>query len=169
MLTLGWACIAGLMTLRVYPGMLLFMAVVSSGGVLGVTWCVLLVSCLIRRTAGPAGSGRVLAWGLCPAVGLLLTVMFVSRIPLVLRVAVSEGALLDLVEKEEPGRAGAMFVQTVVVQGRCVFLLTNHAPIFKMYGLVYVEDAGRPEGEYLRYATTYEHLVGRWWTFEARD
>lgn len=182
-LTLGWACLAGLMSVRVYPGLLLFAAVVFSGGVIGVTWCVLVVRRLVRRSNNERLNWRTaLMWGVCPATGVLLTALYLSEVPLALRVEVSERALLDLVERVDsapkvdgtpqlrwPVRAGAIFVRGADVQQRCVFLLTNEAPIFRMYGLVYVRDGGTPEGDFWNYLTTYRHLVGRWWTFEARD
>jgi hypothetical protein len=162
------------MTLMVYPGFFLFFGVVLAGTVLGVAWFALLVQCIVKRRPFRGWRGK-LRWAFCPAVGLLLTVLFATRLPLMARVAVSEGALLDLAERTErgfddwPTLAGAMIIENAEVSDRCVFLKTDDGAIFRMYGLVYVKDGGEPEGDYLRFMTDFEHLVGRWWTFEAVD
>lgn len=174
------------MAARVYPGLLLFATVVLGGFGLGVVWCIFLAMRYVAwsKARAPRRTWRgVLLWGVCPATGLLLTVLYVTQVPLVLRVKLSETAMLELVEGAEtaaraeegspqvawPVRAGAMWVQYADVQERCVFLLTNHGFIFHMYGLVYVKGGGRPEGNYMGFRTGYRHLVGDWWTFVASD
>jgi hypothetical protein len=173
-LTVVWACVAGATTLMVYPGFFLFLGVVAAGFVLGIAWCALLVQWLVKRRPFRGWRGK-LRWAFCPAVGLLLVVLSATRLPLMARVAVSDGALLDLVERAEEGfadwptLAGAMIIEGVDVQDRCVFLKTDDGVVFRMYGLVYVKDGGDPDGGYLQYPTDYRHLVGRWWTFGAVD
>lgn len=174
------------MTLRVYPGLLMLAAVVVSGGVLGVVWCVLAASRLLRRRSVPVRMGwrGGLAWALCPVAGLLLAALYMTQIPLAARVAIGESALLELVDRAEnaphvyqgvpdlefPVRAGTIIVKSVYVQERCVFLVTSEGPIFRTYGLAYAKDEGElPARGFAHQFTNYYHLFGSWWTFDAVD
>jgi hypothetical protein len=137
---------------------------------------------LVRHLAGRfpiRGWGGVLSWSLIPVLGVAVTVLYHTRAPLVARVLLSEEALLALVEEAEsapqridgvpeldwPRRAGTILVEGAFVQERCVFLLTDRAPVGRSYDLVFVRDGGRPEGEYRFGETRFDHVVGRWWTF----
>jgi hypothetical protein len=59
------------------------------------------------------------------------------------------------------------FPAGVVVQERTVLFHTGSF-VFSEYGLAYAPDGRRPTGHYFG-RTTYRHLFGRWWTFEASD
>lgn len=177
-LTILWAPLAGAMSLRVYPGLLLFAVVFLFGLVLGLFWCALAWQRFVvhRHVTTRLDRRGRLAWAFCPATGLLLAVLVVTQIPLAVRVKVSESALLRLVEESkvrcyfpDGRRAGAMFVNAVEPHRYCCFLVTDVGGLFNSYGLVYSRDGARPDARYGGCFTDVKHLVGRWWWFCARE
>ena len=176
--TVGWLVPALLMTARVDPGFGLLGIVALYGALLGLIWLVCGALVLLSREARARLTRRaVAAWLAFPAMVLLVALLLHTRWPLMLRVRLSEPALLELVQEaradrrphEDPRRAGLMFVDHVYAEEDCVFLHTNHGFIFREHGLAYSPDGSEPRGRYMGYRTEFHHLTGHWWTFEASD
>jgi hypothetical protein len=176
-LTVLWAGLAGVGSARVYPGLMLFGLVFLGGIALGLKWIYQFVRRWRARARHPAlGCWGRLAWGFCPAVGVLLTALFLTQIPLIVRIKASEGALIAMAESDPPEqrrRAGFMFVRSVHVAGDLVFYETGNTPIFNTFGVVCSRDRREPragfEDGYRGFNTDFWHLFGNWWAFFARD
>ncbi len=175
-LTALWAIPAALMSASVSPHFGLVVAVVFSGGLLGLIWCIQLARVLLDPEARRRLAWRAIgAWAFCPATGLLLTALYFTQWPLVLRVKLSEPALLrlvtdieaDRVQVDRPIRAGLMSMHRAAVEEHYVLLYTDHGFIFTEYGLAYSRDGNRPTSSY--WGLTFRHLFGRWYIFEERD
>lgn len=174
--TAVWAIMALVVSVSVYSGWL-GLAVVTFGPALGVAWCVHAARRFVPGNREPVSRRALRAWLFCPLVGLTLVALCYSRLPLVGRVWVSEGALLEVAEKVREdrvslsgNRVGLMYVDYVYRSEGAVFFFTDDAPIFNEYGLVYTPDGNEPSSRaHAGWMRGYDHLYGNWWTFHARD
>lgn len=176
--TVFWAAPAALVSARTAPGLLGF-AVAGSGFVLGVWWCFAALFARERRLRAEVrldARGR-LAWAFCPAVGLLMTALVLSRLPLAARVYVFQGSLRAVAEEALalseagddldtlPRAAGTFRLRSVVVQDGAVFFV--NALGLGSAGLLYVPQGREPPGLFGGEIAYCDHLFGRWWHFSA--
>ena len=169
-LTVLWAIAAVLMAAFGHT-FLLGAPLVLCGLLLGVAWCDLAFRRLILQKGFATLDRRgFVAWAFCPWTGLLLSAVCFTQWGLVLRVKLSEPALLRLVEEVEAGkahfdppvRAGLFKIDGGRVEGGCVLLETNEGWPLASEGIVYVRE-GTTQARFS------DHLVGRWWAFHFPD
>lgn len=168
-LTGVWAVLAAVMSASLGRLMLPFL-VLLIGVTLGVAWCSQLTRVLLDREARGRLTWRAMAsWMVCPLTGLLFAALSFTSWPYMLRVKISEPALLRLVadlergraDLRDPGRAGLIFVDHASVREDCV-LLETETGFLTWHGLVYSRSGARPRPPP---RTHVRHLYGRWYTF----
>ena len=152
-LTLLWAAAALLATAfgltSGFGGILLFLF----GVLLALAWCVVAFGRLVVEWGLPRLDWRsTLSWTFCPATVLLLGIfIYYSPWPLVLRVKLSEPALLRIVEEvragrthfDPPARAGLFSIDCGSVRNGTVLLDTNEGWLLDTEGIAYVGDDPR--------------------------
>ncbi len=169
-MTAAWAIMALWMSASLSPDLMLGLAVLGIGGLLGLIWTFQVLRVVLDREArGRLTPRAIVAWAICPATGLLLVALVGTQWPVALRVKLSEPALLRLVEDVEARRAtvpgtfgvGRVSVEEATVAGNCVILYTGSG-FFIDYGLAFSRDGNPPAPEYMR---SFRHLFGRWYTY----
>jgi len=170
-MTAIWALMALAMGASLPPDLGLVLAVLAFGALLGLIWTVQMLRVLHDREARNRLTLRAAAaWAVCPATGLLLTALVWTGWPIVLRVKLSEPALVRLAEEVKGGRSavagrfgtGLVPVYEAHVEGNCVVLSTGVA-FLDDYGLAYSRDGRHPAPGDARYR--FHHLFGPWYTF----
>jgi hypothetical protein len=163
-----WAVLATLM-LASLGRFLLSGIVVLFGVMLGVAWFFAFARVLVDREArGRLTWKEAGHWAVCPATGLFFVALSFTTWPYMLRVTLSEPALLRLVEDLDqgranpfdPGRAGLIFVDHAEALEDCV-VLTTETGFLTEYGLVYSRDDSPPDAS----PRWIWHLYGRWYAF----
>lgn len=164
-LTAAWALLALIMCASLGRFMITGV-VVLFGAVLTASWCHELVRALFDREArGRLTRGALGAWAIFPLTVLLFAALSFSPWPYVMRVKLSEHALLRLVEDVEasrasPGRAGLIFVDDARAVKGCV-VLTTESGYLTEYGLVFSQAGTMPKPPALH----LRHLYGPWYVF----
>lgn len=169
-MTAIWALAAALLAVfghRVAAAAVLF----PLGGVLGLIWCFQAARVLLCREArGRLTPGAMIGWAVYPVTAILLSSLVLSSWIDVLRIRVSEAALLRLVEDVEAGRAidrpvraGLFRIERARIEDGCVLLENNESWVYLSDGLAFVRRGAPPPLALAR------HIWGPWWEFRYLD
>lgn len=146
--------------------------VLPIGGLLALIWCFQAARVLLHRETRSRLTPRaMIGWAAYPATAILLSSLVLSHWVDVLRVRVSEAALLRLVEDVEAGRAdfdtpvraGLFRIEDARIEDGCVLLEVNESWVYLSDGLAFARRGAPPSLALSR------HITGPWWEFYYLD
>lgn len=115
----------------------------------------------------------LLRWLVWPVAAGVVSLLYVTDLPLKARVFVSAGSLEDFAEDARKGTAdagpvGLFWVSGYCVRDGCVFLEAGES-LDGLAGLLHVPDGIGPPSHPEWSLTVSRHLTGPWWYFETRS
>lgn len=158
------ALLAAFSTWDAVWGALIVAAVAATAGWLGMA-----VALTVRRRWS---RGFLLAWAGWPLALGVVALLYVTDLPLTLRVAASRSALSRVLEEARTSgptrrRAGLVVVFETRARDGCVFL-TAGSSFDGITGLIHVPEGVAPASHPDWAATDSRHLYGPWWYFKTR-
>ena len=156
-LALLWLLGAAVVLSNAAGGALATVAMASFALFLSITWGLRLFIALKRRS-------HILLehWLVWPGAFVLAVGLHITQAPRLLRLKLSEDALLEAIELRRPGGAGLFDVLEVIPKEDGTYLVTKDG-IFGAAGFAYFPD-DVPTNKKLK----MRHVSGHWWTFRSR-